>query len=70
LAPGYRLLAAGWWLSPLTDDTSSHVLIGWDGQGRCLAVPSLPTDDPATWQAVTAWRGKPGEAAKLGYWSA
>ena len=47
------------------DRAASHVLIGWDGQGRCLAVPILPTDDPSTWQAFTAWHCKPGEAAKL-----
>lgn len=45
--------------------TASHVLIGRNDQGRCLAIPMLATEDPYIWRAVTAWYCKPSEAAKL-----
>ena len=44
---------------------ASHILFGRDAKGRCLAVPIVPTDHPYTWRAVTAWKCKPSEAAKL-----
>jgi hypothetical protein len=45
---------------------ASHVLIGLDAQGRCIAAPIVPTDDtPGTWRVVTAWRCKRREAAIL-----
>lgn len=44
---------------------ASHILIGRDAQGRCLAIPVVSTDHPYTWRAVTLWRCKPSEAAKL-----
>ena len=44
---------------------ASHILIGRDARGRCLAIPVAPTDQPYTWRAVTAWPCKPSEAAKL-----
>lgn len=47
------------------DRAADRVLIGRDDQGRCLTIPVLPTDDPYTWRAITAWPCKPGEAAKL-----
>ena len=42
-----------------------YVLIGRDEQGRCLAIPIVPTDDRLTWRPITAWYCKPSEAAKL-----
>jgi hypothetical protein len=44
---------------------ASRILIGRDDQGQCLAIPIVPTDEPGVWRPVTAWRCKPGEAAKL-----
>ena len=42
-----------------------YILLGRDGQGRCLAIPIVPTDDRLVWRPVTAWYCKPSEAAKL-----
>jgi hypothetical protein len=42
-----------------------YVLLGRDEQGRCLAIPIVPTDDPVVWRVVTAWYCKLSEAAKL-----
>ena len=44
---------------------ASHVLIGYDPQGRCIAAPVVPTHDPVVWRIITAWYCKPSEAAKL-----
>jgi hypothetical protein len=44
---------------------ASHMMIGYDDQDRCLAVPVIPTDHPGTWRAVTAWYCKPSEYARL-----
>jgi hypothetical protein len=44
---------------------ASHIVIGRDGQGRCLAIPVLPTADAATWRPLTAWFCKPSEWAQL-----
>lgn len=30
-------------------------LLGRDAQGRCIAAPIYPTDDPIVWMAVSAW---------------
>ena len=46
--------------------SASHVLIGYDLQGPCLAAPIAPTHDPGIWRVLTAWPCKPSEAAKLG----
>ena len=43
------------------DRTASHILIGLDDQGRCIAAPILRTDDPRVWRVVTAWYCKKGE---------
>ena len=45
--------------------TASHLLIGRDNQGRCLAMPVVPTDHSRTWRVITAWPCKPSEAANL-----
>lgn len=47
------------------DRAADRVLIGRDDRGRCLTIPILPTDDPYTWRAITAWPCKPSEAVKL-----
>ena len=44
---------------------ASHILIGRDNQGRCLAVPVIPTQENGRWRVVTAWYCKPSEAARL-----
>ena len=44
---------------------ASHILLGRDDQGRCLAIPIAPTEDPYVWRPITAWICKPGEAAIL-----
>jgi hypothetical protein len=44
---------------------ASHLLIGEDTPGRCLAAPILPTDDPYTWRPLTAWPCKPSEVGRL-----
>ena len=42
-----------------------YILFGRDEQGRCLAIPIVPTDDPIVWRPITAWYCKQSEAAKL-----
>jgi hypothetical protein len=42
-----------------------YLLIGEDNEGRCLAVPIVPTDDPFVWRPITAWKCKASEADKL-----
>lgn len=42
-----------------------YVLIGRDEQGRCLAIPIVPTNEAVAWRVITAWYCKPSEAAKL-----
>lgn len=41
-----------------------YVVIGRDYNGQCLAMPVEPTEDPAIWRPVTAWRCKPSEAMR------
>jgi hypothetical protein len=40
-------------------------LIGRDEQGRCIASPIAPTDDPLTWRAVSAWYCDRDEQTRL-----
>lgn len=44
---------------------ASHVLIGYDPHGRCLAAPMVPTGEPGVWRVITVWPCKPSETAKL-----
>ena len=44
---------------------ASHILIGYDARGRCLAAPIAPTHNPGLWRVVTAWPCKPNEAARM-----
>lgn len=44
---------------------ASHLLVGRDRQGRCLAIPIEATNEPGVWRPVTAWRCKHSEAAWL-----
>ena len=44
---------------------ASHLVIGRDRSGRCLAVPIEPTSHPTTWRPVTAWECKSTERALL-----
>jgi len=43
-----------------------YLLIGRTEDGQCVAIPIEPTNDPAVWRPVTAWRCKPFEWARLG----
>lgn len=45
--------------------TAPFVLLGRDEQGRCLAIPVVPSPDPIKWWAITGWYCKPSEAAIL-----
>lgn len=47
------------------DRAAPFVLIGRDEQGRCLAIPIMPTNDRLIWRPITAWYCKSSEAAKL-----
>lgn len=42
-----------------------HIVYGRDFQGRCIAVPIIPTMLPDVWRAITAWYCKPSEASVL-----
>ena len=47
------------------DRVAPFVLLGRDHQGRCLAIPVVPTHVPVVWRPVTAWDCKRSEATKL-----
>jgi uncharacterized DUF497 family protein len=40
---------------------ASHMVIGRNSQGQCLAIPIELTHDPRIWRPVTAWLCKPHE---------
>jgi hypothetical protein len=42
-----------------------YILLGRDGQGRCLAIPITPTHDRLVWRVITGWYCKPSEAVRL-----
>ena len=44
---------------------ASHLLVGRDGQGNCIAVPIEPTHDRTVWRPVTAWYCKSNDAEWL-----
>lgn len=44
---------------------ASHVLIGYDPHGRCLAAPIVPTGQPGVWRVITVWPCKSSEADML-----
>ena len=44
---------------------ASHVLIGYDPHGRCLAAPIVPTEHRGVWRVITVWPCKPSEVDKL-----
>jgi hypothetical protein len=44
---------------------ASHLVVGHDDQGRCIAVPIEPTHDRMIWRPVTAWLCKPHEETWL-----
>jgi hypothetical protein len=45
--------------------TASHLLLGTDRRGRCLAVPILATNVLGVWRAITAWPCKNVERLTL-----
>ena len=44
---------------------ASHLMIGRDRGGRCIAIPAVPTSRPLFWRPVTAWTCKASEQALL-----
>ena len=44
---------------------ASHLIVGRDHAGGCIAIPIEPTHDPTVWRPVTAWRCKDSEQARL-----
>ena len=44
---------------------ASHLVIGQDGQGRCIAIPIEPTHEHGVWRPVTAWFCKAHEESWL-----
>jgi hypothetical protein len=44
---------------------ASHLIIGRDRSGMCLAVPIEPTHDPVVWRPITAWPCKDSERSRL-----
>lgn len=44
---------------------ATHLLIGRDRQGRCIAVPIEPTPYRTVWRPVTAWYCKAHEESWL-----
>ena len=46
--------------------TGTHLLIGRDYAGRCIAVPMLRTGRRGIWRAVTAWYCRASEESRLG----
>lgn len=44
---------------------ATHLLVGRDRHGACIAAPIEPTHDPVIWRPVTAWYCKAHEAAWL-----
>ncbi len=47
------------------DRRASHLLIGRDHQGRCIAIPIEPTHERGVWRPITAWLCKKHEVAWL-----
>lgn len=47
------------------DRVATHLLIGWDQRGQCIAVPIIESDVPGSWRVVTAWPCKPRELNEL-----
>lgn len=44
---------------------ASHLVIGQDRHGRCIAIPIEPTHEREVWSPVTAWLCKAHEEAWL-----
>ena len=40
---------------------ATHLMVGRDRQGQCIASPVEPTHEPRMWRPVTAWFCKPHE---------
>lgn len=47
------------------DRAATHLIIGIDLQGQCLAIPIMPTYVDGQWRPVTARYCKPGERARF-----
>ncbi len=44
-----------------TERRATHLVIGVDNGGACIAIPVEPTHDQTLWRPVTAWYCKPHE---------
>jgi hypothetical protein len=44
---------------------ASHIIIGRDRGGMCLAIPIEPTQDPVVWRPITAWSCKESARSRL-----
>lgn len=40
---------------------ATHLMIGFDNGGACVAIPIEPAWEPGLWRPVTAWYCKPAE---------
>lgn len=49
----------------INDRTATHILIGRDRRGRCIAIPIIETNDTGSWRVVTAWPCKAREQDEL-----
>ena len=44
---------------------ASHLIVGRDHQGRCIAIPIEPTHERNIWRPITGWPCKSSELAWL-----
>ena len=44
---------------------ATHMVIGRDYGGACIAIPVEPTDERGLWRPITAWPCKRSEYARL-----
>jgi hypothetical protein len=47
------------------DRAGTHLVVGRDDHGRCIAIPVVATMNPNVWRAITAWPCKKSEEALL-----
>ena|SRR6266568_5610052 len=47
------------------DRSATHLIVGRDRSGTCLAIPVIPTNEPGVWRPLTAWRCKDSEVARF-----
>jgi hypothetical protein len=47
------------------DGAGTHLVVGRDNRGQCIAIPVAATTTPNVWRAITAWPCKKSEEALL-----